>query len=142
MFLNLIYPCKINRKRIVGLGMRITLGETGWRILIAGRPGEWSCLPSLALECGYRICEICRKLGCSERYFHHVATRDIGLPPKAWMRQERMIRARHMLSEGITSDLVAEKIGYSAIGSFRREFRKFHPICPREYQTQNNPNLT
>lgn len=113
--------------------MRIVLGETGWRVLSPERPGKWVCLRRLALNCGYRICEVCGELGCSERYFHEVSTRDIGLPPKLWMRWDRMVRARHMLSDGADYADVAETLGFSTAGSFRREFRAVYGVLPKEY---------
>lgn len=55
------------------------------------------------------------------------------MTPKAWMRQERMVVARRMLIDGLESDEVSERLGFSSIGSFRREFRTIHGVLPLEY---------
>ena len=113
--------------------MRIVMEESGWRVLSPARPDEMICLRRLVLQCGYRICEVCRELGCSERYLYEVAKRDVGLPPKAWMRQERMVTAKRMLGEGMGFSEVAEKLGFASTAGFRREFREIYGILPREY---------
>lgn len=102
--------------------MRLVRPELHWRVLfVSRRPPE--CLHRLALGCGYRVGELTELLECRERYLHEVFTRDIGLPPKFWMRQERMVVARRMLAGGREPEVVAEKLGFASAGSFRREFR-------------------
>lgn len=112
--------------------MRIVRPETTWRVLLAdGR--EPLCLQLLAFSCGYRIKGMVEELDCSGRYVHRVFMRDVGVPPKIWMRQERMVRARHMVEGGSTNEDVAEKLGFSSAGSFRREFVAIYGLPPVEY---------
>jgi AraC-like DNA-binding protein len=86
------------------------------------------------LRCGYRIGEVCQELECSERYLYEVFIRDIGLPPKEWMRRERMVVARRMLTGGRSPDEVAVLLGFSNSSNFRREFLVHHRLGPLEFQ--------
>lgn len=94
------------------------------------------CLQRLAMRCGYRIKEICEELGCSRRYFYEVVERDIGLPPKEWMRSERMVVARRMLTGGRSSEEIAKLLGFCSKHSFRREFVEVYQILPQDFQSR------
>ncbi|MEO5915088.1 MAG: helix-turn-helix transcriptional regulator [Luteolibacter sp.] len=100
------------------------------------QPGKTACLQRLVLKCGYRIGEVCASLECSERYFYKVFLDDVGLPPKEWMRNERMVVARRMLAGGRSPGDVALALGFSAVGNFRREFQAFHQVTPACYQRE------
>ncbi len=104
-----------------------------WRVLPKGG-GDSVCLERLSLRCGYRIGEIASALGCGERYFHEVFTRDIGLPPKQWMRWERMVVACRKLAYGRHHDEVAADLGFLSTRHFRREFRGRYGVSPAEFQ--------
>ena len=109
--------------------MRFERPGANWRVLFPdGR--DFLFLERIALDSGYRICEVCQELECSERYLYEVSKRDLGLPPKLWMRWVRMVRARHMLSDGAEPAEVAEALGFSTMGSFRREFRAVYGCFP------------
>jgi AraC-like DNA-binding protein len=114
--------------------MRIIRPELSWRILGPGFPGSSLCLQRLALRCGYRISELCSELQCSERYLYKVFARDIGLPPKEWMRRERTVVARRMLVGGKSPEEVAEILGFASQNNFRREFLAVHQVSPRSFQ--------
>jgi AraC-like DNA-binding protein len=93
-------------------------------------------LQGLALRCGYRICEICSELECSERYLHEVFMRDIGLPPKRWMRAERMVVASRKLVGGKSPEEVAMELGFASANNFRREFLEVYRIPPLDFQRE------
>lgn len=97
---------------------------------------ECASLEWMALRCGYRIGEMCEMLECKERYLREVFARDIGLPPKEWMRRERMVVARRMLTDGRSPDEVAELLGFSSRNNFRREFLFHHRVGPLEFQRE------
>ena len=113
--------------------MRITRSKMSWRILAQGQEQNLF-LDTLALLHGYRVCELCRALGCSARYLHVVFVRDIGLPPKDWMRRERMVVARHLLQQGLEPAAVADHLGFTKPNNFRREFLNFYQVTPLDYQ--------
>jgi AraC-like DNA-binding protein len=98
--------------------------------------GQRICLQRLALRCGYRICELCSELECSERYLYQVFSRDIGLPPKKWMRWERMVVARRKLVGGKSPEEVAKDLGFATPNNFRREFLGVYRMTPLDFQRE------
>jgi AraC-like DNA-binding protein len=48
--------------------------------------------------------------------------RDIGLPPKQWMKMERMVVARRKLEGGKTPEEVSKDLGFRSISNFHRQF--------------------
>ncbi len=115
--------------------MRLVRPEQSWHILLPSR-GERLCLQRLALRCGYRICELCSELECSERYLYQVFSRDIGLPPKEWMRWERMVVASRKLVGGKSPEEVAKELGFASPNIFRREFLGVYRIPPLDFQRE------
>jgi AraC-like DNA-binding protein len=115
--------------------MRIVRPDQSWCVLLPSANGQL-CLQSLALRCGYRVGEICEELGCGRRYFYEVFLRDIGMPPKEWMRWERMVVARRMLTGGKTPEEIAEMLGFCSKHNFRREFLQTHQIHPLDFQSR------
>lgn len=113
--------------------MKIVRSDHAWRIFRANGPGTL-VLETLARRHGYRVCEMCTELGCGERYLHATFVRDIGLSPKMWLRQERMLVARRLLRDGWSADSVAEELGFSTLNNFRREFREVYGLSPLQYQ--------
>ena len=105
--------------------MRIVGPPQTWHIILTSNP-QPQCLHGLALRCGYRVGEICAELRCSTRYLHEVFKRDVGLPPKTWMRQERMQVAKKLLENGEPPHAVAERVGFTLAGNFRRECQRYN----------------
>jgi AraC-like DNA-binding protein len=86
------------------------------------------CLETLAFEEGYRVGAVCDRLEMSEAYFREVCIRDLGLTPKEWMRNERMVVARRMLVGGTDPKKIAKLLGFADMNSFRREFRAVYGV--------------
>lgn len=86
--------------------------------------------------CGYRICEMCIELDCSERYLYEVFSRDLGTPPKKWLRTERMVVAIRKLEDGKPPREVARDLGFATTSSFRREFMGYYQLPPLEFLQQ------
>jgi AraC family transcriptional regulator of adaptative response / DNA-3-methyladenine glycosylase II len=87
------------------------------------------------MRLGYRVGELCAELRCSERYLRTVFLRDIGLSPKEWMRQERMVVARRMLDGGKEPAVVATDLGFASVNNFRREFQQVYGVSPGRWTT-------
>ncbi len=96
-----------------------------------GRPAQ--CLKGLAVRCGYRVGEHSEALGHSERYVQEVFGRDVGVPPKLWLRKERMELAQQLLCEGLSPGEVAVRLGFSDGSGFRKEFRQMYGLTPGSY---------
>jgi len=113
--------------------MRIVRATDSWCVISPSLGGEGCCLERLAVRFGYRVGELCAELRCSERYLRTVFIRDIGLPPKEWMRQERMVVARRMLQGGKDPAVVAAELGFASVNNFRREFLATYGESPLGY---------
>jgi AraC-like DNA-binding protein len=112
--------------------MRIARSGESWRLVAVGRVIH-DCLASLAFAEGYRVSAVCGKLGLSSPYFREIFVRDVGMSPKAWMQEERMVVARQLLGEGMEPQVISEMLGFSHPNSFRREFRETHGLSPTKF---------
>lgn len=83
---------------------------------------------------GYRVADVCRALGCSQRYLHTLFVRDIGLAPKHWMKLERMVVARRMLEGGKNPEQVCRDLGFMSKHTFHRQFQEFYQTTPARFQ--------
>jgi AraC-like DNA-binding protein len=93
-------------------------------------------LERLAFRKGYRVADVCAALGCSSRYLHTLFVRDIGLPPKHWMKLERMVVARRKLEGGKSPEEVARDLGFMSVHTFSRQFDKFYHTTPARFQSE------
>jgi AraC-like DNA-binding protein len=115
--------------------MRIVRDEFKWLVLFTdGRPAL--CLQGLAVRCGFRVGELSDALGHSERYVQEVFGRDVGVPPKLWLRRERMSVAERLLCEGVRPGEVGERLGFSQGSGFRKVFRSINGMTPSVYARQ------
>lgn len=96
--------------------------------------GVTHCLERLAFRKGYRVADVCSSLGCSSRYLHTLFMRDIGLPPKHWMKLERMVVARRKLEGGKSPDQVSRDLGFMSVHTFNRQFQQFYQTTPARFQ--------
>ncbi|MGC4013365.1 MAG: helix-turn-helix transcriptional regulator [Luteolibacter sp.] len=112
--------------------MRIVRKNDGWQVLGACGRLRLS-LEAIAFRNGFRVSGISATLGCSERYLYSIFVRDIGLPPKEWLAQVRMLQARQRLRGGDDPGRVAADLGFSTPGSFRREFIRCYGLSPLRY---------
>ncbi len=122
--------------------MRIIRATQTWRVLSPSLGGEGCCLQQLAMQLGYRVGEICGALRCSDRYLRAVFLRDVGLSPKEWMRQERMVVARRMLDGGREPSAVAMDLGFASLNNFRREFQEVYGVSPGRWMEVNIEHRT
>ncbi|MES2474512.1 MAG: helix-turn-helix domain-containing protein [Verrucomicrobiota bacterium] len=112
--------------------MRIIRSNQTWRV-VESFSGENHCLERLAYRKGYRVADVCAALGCSIRYLHTLFVRDIGLPPKHWMKMERMVVARRKLEGGKLPDEVAQELGFMSVHTFYRQFQAFYQVTPAQF---------
>lgn len=116
--------------------MRIIRGDSKCLVLFSdGRPAQ--CLHGLAVGCGFRVGELSEALGHSERYVLEVFCRDLGVPPKLWLRRIRMDVAERLLCEGLRPGEVGERLGFSQGSGFRREFRLMLGMSPMHYMRRD-----
>ncbi len=115
--------------------MRIIRSNQTWRV-VESFTGVSHCLERLAYRKGYRVADVCAVLGCSSRYLHTMFVRDIGLPPKYWMKQERMVVARRKLEGGKAPEVVARELGYMSVHTFYRQFQDLYQVTPARFLSE------
>lgn len=112
--------------------MKFVRKNRTWRVVDADTK-VGCCLEKLAFKKSYRVGEVSAALGGSLRRFYDVFMRDIGMPPKTWMRNERMVVARRMLEGGVSIEKTAVDLGFLSIDTFRRAFQKAHGVTPQMF---------
>lgn len=91
-------------------------------------------LSQIAKEVDYRMSSLCDRIGISERHMRRVFGESVGIPPKEWLRKERMADARSLLCEGSPIKEVAMDLGFTTPKMFSREFQLFYGMKPTDYQ--------
>jgi AraC-like DNA-binding protein len=114
--------------------LKIIRSNQTWRV-VESFSSVSHCLERLAYRKGYRVADVCATLGCSIRYLHTLFVRDIGLPPKYWMKLERMVVARRKLEGGKPPEEVATELGFMSIHTFKRQFLQFYQTTPAKFQS-------
>jgi AraC-like DNA-binding protein len=102
-------------------------------VLMAREPLPLS-LTQIAREGEYRMASLCDRIGVSERHLRRVFEDGIGIAPKDWLRQERMVAARSLLREGSPIKEVAIDLGFTTSKMFSRDFQLFHGVKPTDFQ--------
>ena len=109
-------------------------------VLLAREPLPLS-LNQLAREVDYRMPGLCDRIGVSERHLRRVFVEGIGIAPKEWLRQERMVAARKLLRHGSPIKEVAIDLGFSNSKVFSRDFVNFHGVKPTDFQRKESENV-
>lgn len=112
--------------------MQIARIDQSWRLVIADRIHPTS-LEELARRSGFRVIELCRILDVSEQHFRRIFHKDVGIPIKQWMKQERMMIARRMLYCDLSADEITETLGFSHPNSFGREFKQIYQMTVTDF---------
>ncbi len=109
-------------------------------MLLAREPLPLS-LSQIAQECEYRMSGLCERIGVSERHLRRVFEEGIGISPKEWLRQERMVAARKLLRYGSPIKEVAIDLGFSTSKMFSRDFISFHGVRPTDFQRKESGHI-
>lgn len=102
-------------------------------VLLAREPLPLS-LGQIAREGEYRMSSLCERIGVSERHLRRVFDEGLGISPKEWLRQERMVAARNLLRHGSSIKEVAIDLGFSTAKMFSRDFISFYGLRPTDFQ--------
>lgn len=93
-------------------------------------------LTEIARESNYQMPGICTRLGVSERHLRRLFVDGLGIAPKDWLKQLRMVAARHMLRSGVSVKEAAFELGFTNSKMFARDFVAFYGVRPTEFQRQ------
>ncbi|MEO5913265.1 MAG: helix-turn-helix domain-containing protein [Luteolibacter sp.] len=102
-------------------------------VLMAREPLPLS-LTKMARDGEYKMASLSDRIGVSERHLRRVFEEGIGISPKDWLRQERMVAARALLREGSPIKEVAIDLGFTTAKMFSRDFQLFHGVKPTDFQ--------
>ena len=102
-------------------------------MLLAREPIPLS-LGQIARDGEYRTANLCDRIGVSERHLRRVFEEGLGISPKEWLRQERMVAARALLREGSPIKEVASDLGFTNPKVFSRDFQLFYGVKPTDFQ--------
>ena len=101
--------------------------------LLAREPIPLS-LGQIARDGEYRTANLCDRIGVSERHLRRVFEEGLGISPKEWLRQERMVAARALLREGSPIKEVASDLGFTNPKVFSRDFQLYYGVKPTDFQ--------
>lgn len=87
------------------------------------------------LDRSIAVDEMAVRAAMSPRTFFRRFTRQMGVPPSAWLQGERIGRARALLEAGeLPLDTVAQRCGYDSPETFRTAFRRSTGVAPGQYR--------
>lgn len=98
-------------------------------------------LTQIAKEGDYKMSSLSERLGVSERHLRRVFEEGIGISPKDWLRQERMVAARSLLREGSPIKEVAIDLGFTTSKMFSRDFQIFYGVKPTDFQRKEYSHI-
>lgn len=112
--------------------MKLRRIQHRWRVLSESCVLH-DCLEHLVIQKGFRVSEVSSELGVTEQHFRRIFQRDVGIPIKKWMRQERMVIARRMFCCDIPQELISDTLGFAHINSFQREFKAIYEMTVSDF---------
>ncbi len=85
----------------------------------------------------FRVADLARQLGASERTLNRRFNAAIGEPPLRYLQSLRIELAKSLLeSKRLAFDAVSERVGYGDVSTFRQLFKRETGLSPRDYQRQ------
>jgi AraC-like DNA-binding protein len=106
-------------------------------VLLAREPMPLS-LSQIAKDGEFQMSSLCDRIGVSERHLRRVFEEGIGISPKEWLRQERMVAARQLLRHGSPIKEVSADLGFSTSKVFSRDFMSFYGVSPTDFQRKES----
>lgn len=84
------------------------------------------------------IADLAERSAMSGRTFLRRFTEAAGMPPHAWLQQQRIARARQLLETkpAMSTDDIATQCGYESIETFRAAFRRIVGVAPATYRAR------
>lgn len=78
--------------------------------------------------------ELAAEVGLSPFHFARTFRRATGMPPHAWLKQQRLDQARALLKAGCAPAGVAAQLGYADQSHLTRQFKQAYGVGPGEYR--------
>ena len=87
----------------------------------------------------WRLADLARVAGLSATHLAELFTRDVGLPPRKYLLQVRIERAKQYLPQKtIPITTLALELGFSSSQHFAAVFKRLTDATPREYARRKN----
>ncbi|MDG1891363.1 MAG: helix-turn-helix transcriptional regulator [Verrucomicrobiota bacterium] len=86
----------------------------------------------MAFRCSYKVNSLSALLGVSARHLERMFYETLGISPKAWLREQRMVRARYLLREGFPLKHISVFLGFKRYTHFISEVQAFYGVSPVE----------
>ena len=122
------YACS---SRAFALGISVTNRIKKWgfmnSVLDSICDGGWL---SLANQARFHSCALARLCGVSQRQLERYFLLSFGLPPKDWLNEARLCRARRLLLRHEAVKAVTKDLGFAHPSHFIREFQRFFGCTP------------
>ncbi len=81
-------------------------------------------------------------LGTHEKRLTQAFQDEMGMPVFAWLREERLQQACHLLTTTATPiTTIGEYLGYSTTSNFGKAFKERHRCSPREFRQHKNASV-
>lgn len=106
------------------------------RLLYTCPTGEIVPFSKLAILCSFRIDKICEVTATSPRHLRRMFDQTLGISPKQWLKQERMVIARNILKGQRSIKDIAKDLGFISQKDFYREFHEFYQVGPSTFRNQ------
>ncbi|MET8850797.1 helix-turn-helix domain-containing protein [Amycolatopsis sp. NPDC004625] len=88
-----------------------------------------------ALERALSVKDMAAEAGMAERTFHRRFRERTGLPPLAWLRDQRIARAKELLENSeLSVEEIARRVGLGTATNLRVQFRRATNVSPREHR--------
>lgn len=98
-------------------------------------------LTQIARDGEFRMSSLCDRIGVSERHLRRIFEDGLGISPKEWLRQERMVAARLLLRHGSPIKEVSIDLGFSNTKMFSRDFIAFYGVRPTDFQRKESEHI-
>jgi AraC-like DNA-binding protein len=89
-------------------------------------------------KCGYKASTVAEGCGVTLRFLENYFHLRFATTPHTWSLRVRMSDAERLLAQGMAVKVVALELGYSKVGNFCRDFKRFHGATPREYSFRDS----
>lgn len=81
------------------------------------------------------------RIGMSERNMSRLFSAETGLSVSKWRRQMHVITALPLLAQGMSTQAIADNLGYDSSGAFITMFRKAVGAPPRRFLAERTANI-
>jgi len=87
-------------------------------------------LIELAFQSEYKVGQLSKMLGLTTRHMERMFYDSLGVSPKYWLRQQRMVRARYLIREGFPLKHISVYLGFKRYSHFISEVKTFYGMSP------------